>query len=222
MNHPSAQLLGSVVSVLSVVIASTGCSTRADGPREFTVAPGQYPAAFDATRELLSDMDFDLERIDAAAGIISTTPHFSRGAFEPWDSTQSSARDEWEDAMNMQARAVRVSFTQAGTEPTDPDAETTASVWVTLYRSNRSGRRLDSEWVGGSTFSVDPIQRERYGTAFLVPVRRDEVLEARLVDRLMTTLGVEPPIPDSAQEYGIGSSDEPEAPEPRRAGKYAW
>jgi hypothetical protein len=211
-----------VASVPSVVGLLAGCSTRTDGPREFTLAPGQYPAAFDATRELLREMRFDLDRIDAAAGVISTTPHFSRGVFEPWDSTQSSTTDEWEDAVNMQARAVRVSFTQDGAEPADPDAQTTAGVWVTVYRLNRSGRRLDSEWVGGSTFSLDPIQQQRHGTSYLVPIRRDEDLEARLADELMTTLGIEPTPADAEPATGIAPPAEAETPRPRRAGRYAW
>ncbi|MCC7387696.1 MAG: hypothetical protein IT431_02910 [Phycisphaerales bacterium] len=200
----------------------SGCSTRTDGPRQFTLAPGQYPGAFDATRELLRDMRFDLERVDAAAGVISTTPHFSRGVFEPWDSTQSSTTDEWEDAMNMQARAVRVSFTQDGAEPADPEAQTTAGVWVTVYRFNRSGRRLDSEWVGGSTFSLDPIQQKRYGASYLVPIRRDEALESRLADELMATLGIEPTPADAEPQTGIAPPPGAETPKPRRAGRYAW
>ena len=178
-----------VTSVSSVVSLLGGCAHRVDGPREFTVAPGHYPAAFDATRELLRDMDFTLERVDADSGVISTEPRFSRGLLEPWDATQTGLSDEWEDTVNMQARSVRVTFTQDGSEPTDDDAETTATVWVTLYRNHRSGRRLDSEWVGGSTFAGDPLQQARHSSAYLVPTRRDEALEARLADTIMRALG---------------------------------
>jgi hypothetical protein len=178
-----------VTSVSSVVSLLGGCANRVDATREFTVAPGGYPAAFDATRELLRGMDFTLERVDADGGVISTEPRFSRGLLEPWDATQTGLSDEWEDTVNMQARAVRVTFTQAGAEPTDETAETLATVWVTLYRNHRSGRRLDSEWVGGSTFAGDPLQQARHTSVYLVPTRRDEALEARLADKIMRELG---------------------------------
>lgn len=179
----------SACSVLSAVSLLGGCAARVDAPREFAVAPGHYPAAFDATRELLRGMDFTLERVDADSGVISTEPRFSRGLLEPWDATQTGLSDEWEDTVNMQARSVRVTFTQDGGEPTDDAAETTATVWVTLYRNHRSGRRLDSEWVGASTFARDPLQQARHTSVYLVPTRRDEALEARLADKILRELG---------------------------------
>ena len=174
---------------------NSGCASRKPGPREFIIAPGHYPAAFDATREVLRQMDFELDRVDAVAGVITTKPHFSTGAFEPWDATQSSFKDEWEDAMNMQARAVRVSFVPAaGAASSDPAAEPemVGSVWVTLYRNQRSGRRLDSEWVGGSTFASDPLMQRRHTSAYLVPIRRDKPLEARLAAQIQHELADSP------------------------------
>lgn len=190
----------SASSALSAVILLGGCSARVDGPREFAIAPGGYPAAFDATRELLRDMDFELERVDAAAGVITTRPHFSQGLFQPWDSTQSGLGDEWEDALNMQARVVRVTFAPAGEAPSefDDESEMVGSVWVTLYRQQRSGRRLDSEWVGGSTFAGDPLQQKRHASTYLVPMRRDASLEARLAERLGTATSPPPERPDGS------------------------
>ncbi len=176
------------VFCVSVVSLSGGCASRETGSREFAIAPGGYAAAFDSAREVLRRMDFELERVDAAAGVITTLPHYSTGAFEPWDSTQSSLKDEWEDAVNMQARAVRVTFAPAeGAADGAPADETemVGSVWVTLYRNQRSGRRLDSEWVGGSTFAGDPLQQQRHTSNYLVPIRRDEPLEARLAARIL-------------------------------------
>ncbi len=124
-------------------------------------------------------MDFELDRVDATAGVIATRPHFSMGIFEPWDTTQSSFADEWEDTVNMQARAVRVTFAPAEGAADGvgfDEAPMVGSVWVTLYRNQRSGRRLDSEWVGGSTFTGDPLQQQRHTSNYLVPTRRDEAL----------------------------------------------
>ena len=187
------------VLCVSVVSFSGGCASREPGSREFAIAPGSYPSAFDATREVLRQMDFELDRVDAVAGVITTKPHFSTGAFEPWDATQSSFKDEWEDAMNMQARSVRVTFhpaegiTEETTEGTPADkAALVGSVWVTLYRNQRSGRRLDSEWVGASTFAYDPLMQQRHTSTYLVPIRRDEPLEARLAAKIRQELADSP------------------------------
>lgn len=176
------------VLCVSVVSLLVGCASSNTSSREFSIAPGSYAAAFDSAREVLRRMDFELERVDATAGVITTQPHYSTGAFEPWDSTQSTLKDEWEDAVNMQARAVRVTFTPVeGSVEGAPAGETkmVGSVWVTLYRNQRAGRRLDSEWVGGSTFASDPLQQQRHTSNYLVPLRRDEALEARLAARIL-------------------------------------
>jgi hypothetical protein len=183
------------------VLGLIGCTSRVEGSRDFMVPAGQYALAFDATRDALHELDFDLDRVDAAAGVITTRPHFSQGLFEPWDHTQTGARDEWEDAANMQAREVRVTFVPADANsiPADdatpaPDmrdapGEVVGSVWVTLYRHHRAGRRLDSEWVGGSTTFSDPALAARAGARYLVPLRRDEHLESRLAAAVRERLG---------------------------------
>jgi hypothetical protein len=194
----------SVFCLFGVVNLLGACTSTVDGPREFTVAPGEYGAAFAATSEALRELDFELERIDAASGVITTKPHFAPGFLEPWDQTQSGLDDEWEDALNMQAREVRVTFTPAAeiaaeadgmqaTDATIPDlraaeGEIVGSVWVTLYRQQRAGRRLDSESVGRSTFYTDPDLGARAGSRYMVPLRRDQRLESRLAARIRESL----------------------------------
>lgn len=198
MNRSALQILILLVATAGL---GAGCAPSAEGPRQFTVAPGQYAAAFDATREALRELHFDLDRVDAASGVITTRPHFSPGLFEPWDPTQTGLSQEWEDTVNMQAREVRVTFSPAraevaGSAEADAEAdlratsdELTGSVWVTLLRQHRAGRRLDSEWVGGSSFSIDPELRSRAGLRYRVPLKRDQRLEARLADAIRERLG---------------------------------
>lgn len=155
-----------------------GCASAVDHSGQFTFATGDYTAAFDTTRDVLRSYRLDLDRIDADAGVISTAPEFSPGLLQPWSPLQTGLGDEWEDTLNHQSRAVRVTF--------EPDGDDTmrGSVWVTVLREQRAGRRLDSETVGGSTFTVDPQLRERHSSVYLVPVRRDPSLEARLAKRI--------------------------------------
>lgn len=191
---------GAIAAATATAAILGGCSSPPDGPRDFAVAPGAYDQAFSATREVLRDMRFDLERVDAASGVITTKPHFSQGLFEPWDPTQSGFDQEWEDAMNMQAREVRVTFAPAEPPPAAEDAPPdlreaemplVGSVWVTVLRQHRAGRRLDAEWIGASSFAFDPELAARAGQRYLVPLRRDERLEARLAAAI--TAAIAPP-----------------------------
>lgn len=164
--------------VAGLVSALGGCAASVDHPSEFTFAISDYQSAFDTTREVLREYRFEIARIDADAGVIATAPAFSPGVLAPWSPLQTGVRDEWEDTLNQQAREVRVTF-----EPQD-DETMRGSVWVTLLRQHRAGRRLDSEWVGASSFSIDPQLVERHASTYTVPVRRDESLEARLAKRI--------------------------------------
>lgn len=190
----------------AVLLGPLGCGSSPRGPSDFAVAGGAYPAAFDATRDVLQEYGFALERIDAAAGVISTEPEFSPGLLEPWSPVQTGLADEWEDTVNHQSRVVRVTFAPVGEPPAgaaDPDfgEPMRASVWVTVYRQHRVGRRLDSEWVGASSFYDDPEFRMLHGTTYEVATRRDRELEARLAREIEARITPEPaPEPDPEPE----------------------
>lgn len=171
--------LGTLLSAAAALCLSLGgCASSVDHSGHFSFARSDYTAAFDTSRDVLRGYRFELERIDAEAGVISTVPEFSPGLLQPWSPLQTGLGDEWEDTLNHQSRAVRVTF-----EPDGPESMR-GSVWVTVLREQRAGRRLDSETVGGSTFTVDPQLRERHSSVYLVPVRRDPSLEARLAKRI--------------------------------------
>ena len=191
--------LGAAVFLVLTIAAlfGGGCASESVGSREFVVGAGAYPKAFDSTRQVLRDMGFELDRVDASAGVLTTKLHFSHGLFEPWDSTQSTLADEWEDAVNMQGRVVRVTFVADKRLPVSDRAEGDTGeaqaaevgpgdrarlgrVQVTIYRQQRAGRQLDSESVGSSSFYYDPQMALRHGMQYLVPIRRDRALEGRI------------------------------------------
>ncbi|QKK09986.1 MAG: hypothetical protein HND58_18745 [Planctomycetota bacterium] len=82
-----------------------GCASAVDHSGQFTFATNDYTAAFDTTRDVLRSYRLDLDRIDAAAGVISTAPEFSPGLLQPWSPLQTGLGDEWEDTLNHQSRA---------------------------------------------------------------------------------------------------------------------
>lgn len=188
-----------------------GCSS-APADAVIVVLPGEYPAAFDASREVLSEARFALERVDAAAGVITTQPKSTAGLASPWDTEQSTLAQEWEDLANQQRRVVRITFAPEGeTGPTPPDqalpdrrteaGPLVARVEVTLLRLRRPGWRIETESISRSTRSFDPIAAARDGGAsFFEPVGQDDRLAGRLAQRIAQRLSQPPAPSEDAQE----------------------
>jgi hypothetical protein len=104
-----------VVACLSGCLGLVGCSSVPDHEGRFAIAPADYERAVDISREVLNDYGLTVERVDAAGGVVSTQPKRTAGLATPWDSEQSTLRQEWEDLVNRQSREVRVVFEPAST-----------------------------------------------------------------------------------------------------------
>ena len=154
-----------------------GCSS-ARSP-EFEIGPGRYDAAFDATREVLREHRFQLERVDAAAGVITTQPKSTAGAASPWDKEQSTLGQEVEDLLNLQRRVVRVSF-----------EEGKGRVEVTVYRMQTPGLRPSSRAIALTHVAANPqATAQGTGTAYETAVSQDTRLAARLAEAIGKRIG---------------------------------
>ena len=162
---------------LLVVFASlTGCTTPTE--TRVPIAPGSYAEHFDATREVLREAGFPIERVDAGAGVIATGPKPTAGLATPWDGEQRTLGQEWQDLINHHARAARVTFEPAG-NPTE------ALVEVTIYRASRPGWRPETESVRTSSRWRDPgLARRGLAPNTLIPLRADRDLAAVLARRI--------------------------------------
>ncbi|MFZ2875162.1 MAG: hypothetical protein WAZ94_11865 [Phycisphaerales bacterium] len=160
-----------------------GCASPGTG--EFAVPAGRYDDAFVATRSVLRDSGFDIERVDARAGVITTLPKPSSGWAAPWDTEQSTPAQETSDLFNRQRREVRVAF-----QPYPASGEpVTATVTVTVSRVQSPGVRPNPRSIQLTTVSRDPALSDRgvwLGDA--VAVTRDTDLEARLARRVEAAL----------------------------------
>lgn len=169
-----------------------GCAS--DGPSTFEVPEGGYPVAFDSAKDMLREMRFDLDRVDARAGVITTRPKASAGFATPWDVEQSTLGQEWSDLLNRHFRVVRIEFTPApgaqraelgsptAPQPADSDLREhsgpmRATVRVSLERLSRPGWRPSTASIGLSSFVVDTVNGSAW---FTTPVTRDTRLESRL------------------------------------------
>ncbi len=169
-------LAACVAGVVACAAASGlgGCAARGTG--EFVVAPGAYPAVFDATRDVLRGSRFTLERVDAAEGVVTTRDKASPGLAAPWDTEQTTLTQEVSDLLNRQGRRVRVTF--EGDEGADP---TRGRVEVTVYRVQSPGLRVSSRTWQTASFTTDPALSARgINVGSAVAATRDTYLEARL------------------------------------------
>lgn len=154
--RPPARLATRMGGFLAVCLGGclglVGCSSVPDHEGRFAVAPADYERAVDISREVLNDYGLAIDRVDAAGGVVSTQPKRTAGLVTPWDSEQSTLRQEWEDLVNRQSREVRVVFEPASTaapmesaQMTDPaePAATTPTTTATTLPTNFDPSRTD-------------------------------------------------------------------------------
>jgi len=196
--------------VLGGAACLVGCSAPTHRETVFVVLPGEYAAAFDATRDVLTDARFTLDRVDAGAGVITTLPKPTTGLATPWDREQTTLGQEWEDFTNQQERLVRVTFAPEGDDDEVPgpgealpdrrtdDRPLVARVDVTVLRVRRPGWRPETEAISRSTRSFDPRESETPGgAAFTEPIGRDELLAGRLSEQVRARLSTPAGSPDT-------------------------
>ena len=162
---------GPVVTALALAIAGGvggGCAATPDLTAAELAAPlsaDQYPRAFDAARDTLRTEGFNLDRVDARAGIITT-----QRSSQVWEAT---------DIIQRRQRYAIVRFTPASEPPSA--AETTEdlrdyagplamNVEVILERVEVPGWRIGSPSVRLATRTSDP-ERAQAGLEPLYPVK---------------------------------------------------
>ena len=168
-----------------------GCASG--GATELAIGPGEYAVAFDAARDVLRDARFEIDRVDARAGVITTAP-------------KTTTWRDLEDVLNRHGRRVRVSFEPAG-EPvggeageaaegntirdllTEEPGELVMRVRGVVEREQRPGWRLESSAAHLSTRAEDPaLVRRGMEPGYTVAVREDAALGGELAQRIAKRL----------------------------------
>ena len=177
-----------------------GCASG--GATELAIGPGEYAAAFDAARDVLRDARFEIDRVDARAGVITTAP-------------KTTTWRDLEDVRNRQGRRGRVAFEPAGQAwgegeaPADPvrdllaeePGELVMRVRVVVEREQRPGWRLESSAAHLSTRAEDPaLVRRGMEPGYTVALREDTALGGELAQRIAKRLRRDAGGDDSAAE----------------------
>lgn len=155
------------------------------------LSAGQYAQGFNAARDVIRDMGFIMDRVDAQAGVMTTQPKSSAGLATPWDREQSSMGQEVEDALHRNRRVVRIECATPGSEESFGDIRTLSqdkpvemTIAVPVYRWQVSGWRLNSHSVLASSYAYDPQLAERGMTSYGVAIKQDSLLAQRIAQKI--------------------------------------
>ncbi|MBY0308331.1 MAG: hypothetical protein K2Q09_06290, partial [Phycisphaerales bacterium] len=104
--HPAGRLIALFLlpAALLGACAPTG-ATALSGAR---IPAAEYAGAFQAARQTLRDYRFELDRVDAPQGVLTSAPRASPGLAKPWEVESGSAAVD--DLLSFQQRTVQVAF----------------------------------------------------------------------------------------------------------------
>lgn len=194
--HPTLRLALMGLVLLAIGLPVGGCASG-DERATFDVPPGQYAQAFDHTKDVVRAWGFELDRVDAARGIITTKPTAASGFATPWINHAQGLNDAWRNTTRPERRVVRVGFAPlAGEAPPDRRAYPEAmrgTIEVGILVLDRPWRRPDPTSIRFTSVALDPVAINRgEGGVREYEADLDQALAGRLarsIERLVTSTG---------------------------------
>lgn len=183
------------LAFLAVGVAGLGSCAAPSGPTEVVVPAGQYSEVFQRAKDVLRELEFELDRIDARAGVISTAPRSWSGAATPWIPHASLGSDPIDGLAHFERRMARIEFVPASGGEGDVNVantggDLTARVHVSVERVYRPLRRADPTSIKLSSQAIDPpLLESGIQPTFSSEYRADEALAAKIAQRLLSEPG---------------------------------
>ena len=182
--------------VLATMLAQmVGCSSVARST-VFVIDASAYDETFEAAKDTVRAFGFELDRVDARGGVLTSRPRRSSGLATPWVPHASDLGVAWNDLLHGDARRVTVTFRpQAGTGPLrlrrDPRYDVRehggavqVRVDVVLEREQRPGLRADPT----SVRLLSRTSGGAPGAESFIAVGRDAPLAGRMAASLQKRL----------------------------------
>ncbi len=137
-------IAGAVVGALVTLNGCSGTAIYNGQAYRFDSGDTDREMVVDATRQVLADHRFVIDRVDGRRGVVTTEFKSTQGIASPWDGEQGSLRDESADFVNQHERSIRVLINDDGS----------VDVSVVVQRVHRPGWRIETESISSSTHTT--------------------------------------------------------------------
>lgn len=178
----------------SLAAIAAGCSTTNPSEPSFHFDGSRYAEVFQATKDALREHEFELERVDARNGVITTRPRPWAGLATPWIPHATGLNDSIVGLIQPEQRACRVTFARADSgadaAPSEEDLRLVegpvlATVHVSILRLQRPGWRIGAPSVQLRSQAVDPALLEAgLQPGFVVDVGADRQFADELARKI--------------------------------------
>lgn len=212
------------LTLVAAAFVTTGCASE-PAPSTVSVPPGRYTQAFEAAKDAVRQTGFELDRVDARAGVITSRERATAGFATPWTGVETTMGQAWDGLLNDLRRRIEISFVpveagdaappapQADAAPA-PDLRTldgalVARVRVTVERVTRATLRPAPVSIRMTSNYVDPLSEQSGPRARITnPIGDDPWLAGRLatIIRLGAEAApVQQPAPAAPEQAGPGA-----------------
>ena len=192
----------SVLLLLVVMVwgsALVGCASRPEpvvsSASAYLFNAADYTRVFQAAKDVLREYQFELDRVDARSGIITTEPKPSAGLATPWIPHSGNVTGSIKGLLQHEQRRARVLFTTVDPDesrlPEEIDlrrdeGQLLARIEVTIDRIHRPHRRVSPASIKLGTFAQDTGSPPRGGVRrdYLIQAMPDEALGRRMLRAL--------------------------------------
>lgn len=179
---------------ITALFTSTLGGCAAKGEARSAVSGGEYREVFQAAREVLRSERFELDRVDAGAGVLTTQPSSAqiRGLEDVADRLQRVVRIEFAPVTNAgKASSSSSSMTAPDSMLVDPSAASVSfrdsimTIRVIVERVHYPGWRPSpiSVRMGGRHMDPRLVERDLQPT-YVTAVREDEAYAAELAAKI--------------------------------------
>jgi len=176
------RVLSAVIGCLLLAIGAGGCNGSAVySGHEYTIdtESADRERVVKVIREVLSDRRFVIDRVDGRRGVVTTAFKTTQGVVSPWDTEQSSVKQEAADFVNQHERAVRVTINDDGS----------IVVSVMVQRVHRPGWRIETESISRSSrTTVIGADGRREPGRMVTPIGLDGGLARKIGDEISERL----------------------------------
>ena len=204
-----------LTAVLCLPLLNAGCATP--GPQassSIKIEGVEYSTCFEEVLLVARDAGMPPVLRDRAGGLVETSPRICGSIFEPWRQDNAGLAGGIENTIAFQRRRARFEFVPADFDPPpvadserltgppmpgsslaisrdlrDHEGPVELRVWVYIERSFRPGMQNPTWTRSMTTFSQDPLVRQRLNErgglsdqSEWTPVRRDLFYENRLIE----------------------------------------